>query len=170
MVLKKKYLKKFSSREALSVVLGLRHILIFSFLVNLLLLWCGIHNTLIVTWVSEFSRMDLHLNILSIWHFGLFRIWDWPPQIRIFWMKWNWLKLNEMLGGMLCTLATMLFWHWGLVSMAIGQGINCYRVGQRWQIWVLGLSYILPSLGFLTSSQVSDKQLIQEEKKNLCNQ
>lgn len=130
--------------------------------------WCDIN--LIVTWVNEFSLMGLHLNILSIWHFGRFRIWDWPPQIRIF---LNETKLIEVEwnagGGMLYTLETMLFWHWGLVSMVIGQGINCYRADMmtRFGFWVC----LYSSFPWIpTSSQVSDTQLLQEEKKTFSSQ
>ena len=126
------------------------HILVFFFISGQLALavmgyiihWCDIK--LSVTWVSEFSLMDLHLNILSIWHFGLLRNWNWPPQIRIF---LNEMKLIEVEwnagGGMLYTLETMLFWHWGLVSMAIGQGIKFYRADTmiRFGFWVCPLFF-----------------------------
>ena len=155
------------------MVLSFRHILIFFHFWSTCSCCDGIHNTLIVTWVSEFSRMDLHLNILSIWHFGLFRIWDWPPQIKIF---LNEMKLIEVEwnagGGMLYTLATMLFWHWGLVSMAIGQGINCYRVDAmtRFGFWVCP-TFFLPLDSWLPHKLViSNCYRSKKKKKNLCNQ
>lgn len=63
-----------------------------------LLWWNNIIDVIrpIMTWVSKFSLTELHLNILSIWHFCIFRILDWPSQRGFFWMKWNGLKLNEV--------------------------------------------------------------------------
>lgn len=97
--------------------------------------------------VCEFSLMELYLNILNIWHCVLFRIWDWSPQRGFFWMKWNGLNLDEVQGEV-CSLPlqNMLLWHWDLISMATGQGIDCCRYDMMTTFWFRVCHTFFPSL------------------------
>lgn len=90
--------------------------------------WCDIRLT--VTWVSEFLLMELHFNILSTWHFGLFGIWNSPHQIRIF---PNEMKLIEVEwspeGGMLyvCFSDIEVLFPWEQVRALTVAGLTWWQ-------------------------------------------
>lgn len=103
---------------------------------SVLLWWNNIIDVIrpIMTWVSKFSLTELHLNILSIWHFCIFRILDWPPQRGFFWMKWNGLKLNEVQGEV-CSVPLEAIYCGIEILFPWRQDINCCLADMMTRFW-----------------------------------